>query len=767
MGRCLPMTAKGPNRWRLRRFQHDLRRQPWPRGLAPALVATTLISSGVIAASALNGERFKNELLTQFAEEKVKQIAENLEAETLDWAVWDETNDHLLGRNNDYYREQYNQYSFARTPFVAAFDTQGRLFSSTTWDAKRNQAVPLNAAEHQSLQAQLPGDRPLEPVTFLGRFADRPFLFSAQPVRSTDDGSQPSGRLLFVRPLDTQDVSFKDSSTLSRALGVTREYYGNPEPRQANPLAPLQITAALRDWQGRTPMQLVIERQPRERLEALGAITVLVLGSGVLVATVQLRGYAQARRFRHLERRNQRQQVQTGRDLERRRNSDALTGLHSEPGLLQGMEAQSARYPGFKQVIAQIDLDHFSLINNGLGKNIGNQVLVQFAEHLRNATHASAVLARLGSDEFACSLIGTSEASLRSEISQLSQQLNDLQISVDSQNLNLTVSIGATMVNDQQYATALHEATVACSVVKINGGHSYQFYGDAQGSTSSYLAIQQANQELVTAIRDHRLELHGQQAWQLTEADALPATYVELLCRIQHPDSGKPYWKEAIIDAAQFCGSLTLFDQTIVELACNNLQRLQQQPLRSSSSMLVYAINITPDTLVAPSFVQTLDELVDRHELDPHTICLEITEQAALRNPGEAVIAMKKLRQLGFKLALDDFGTGMTSLGYLRDLPLDFVKIDKSFIRKLPQDKSSSLVVQFVVELSREIGFQTIAEGVEDMEQLLQLQAMGISIAQGYVITRPQPLLAPPEAWNFHESGARSLAEFRRQGAAA
>jgi EAL domain-containing protein (putative c-di-GMP-specific phosphodiesterase class I) len=277
------------------------------------------------------------------------------------------------------------------------------------------------------------------------------------------------------------------------------------------------------------------------------------------------------------------------------------------------------------------------------------------------------------------------------------------------------------------------------------------------------LAIQQANQELITAIHDQRLELHAQHSWQLNRGQLLPATYVELLCRIRHPESGKPYWRENIIDAAQFCGSLPLFDQTIVELACANLSELLQRPDGPKAHPeLVYAINITPDTLIAPTFVQTLDRIVDSHGLDPRTICLEITEQAALRNPGEAVGAMKKLRQLGFRLALDDFGTGMTSLGYLRDLPLDYVKIDKSFIRKSSQDKASNLVVQFVVELSKEIGFQTIAEGVEDVEQLLELQAAGISIAQGYLITRPRPFLCEAGAWIFGQSGEPVLGDTRR-----
>ncbi len=757
------LNVHGASRWRWRRCRRDLRRQQPPRGLVPALLGTTLISSGVILVSALNSERFKNDLLSQFVDEKINQIASNLEAETLDWAVWDETHNHLLNRNPDYYKDQYNQYSFARTPFVVSLNRQGEIHSSTTWDFKRQQPVPLNAAQSSQIRQQIPPGQPLQPKIFLARFEGRPFLFSAQPVRSTDSSAAPSGRLLFVRPLDTQDVSFKDSETLNRALGVTREFYGAAPPGRLNPLAPLHVTVPLQRWQGTTPMQLVIERQPRERREALRAILVLALAATALLLAIQLRTYGQGRRFRLLELRGQRARLQTSRDLEQRRNHDELTGLLSEPGLVQAIANQSRRFPGFTQAIAHVDLDHFSLINNGLGKGLGDQVLRTFAERLREAIHSSGAIARIGGDKFACSLIGTSSSALRSEVSSLSQHLNDLKIELSGQPFNITVSIGASIIEEGNSSRSMHEASVACSVVKVEGGHGYQFFGDAKGSTSSYLAIQQANQELITAIHDQRLELHAQHAWQLNRGQLLPATYVELLCRIRHPESGKPYWRENIIDAAQFCGSLPLFDQTIVELACANLSELLQRPDGPKAHPeLVYAINITPDTLIAPSFVQTLDRIVDSHGLDPRTICLEITEQAALRNPGEAVGAMKKLRQLGFRLALDDFGTGMTSLGYLRDLPLDYVKIDKSFIRKSSQDKASNLVVQFVVELSKEIGFQTIAEGVEDVEQLLELQAAGISIAQGYLITRPRPFLCDAGAWIFGQSGEPVLGSTRQ-----
>jgi EAL domain-containing protein (putative c-di-GMP-specific phosphodiesterase class I) len=151
--------------------------------------------------------------------------------------------------------------------------------------------------------------------------------------------------------------------------------------------------------------------------------------------------------------------------------------------------------------------------------------------------------------------------------------------------------------------------------------------------------------------------------------------------------------------------------------------------------------------------VTQLDQQLEQYDLDPNLVCLEITEQVALRNPVQAISTMKRLRKLGVKLAMDDFGTGTTSLGYLRDLPLDYVKIDKSYIWKLRSEATSRLIIQFVVELGKEIGFSTVAEGVEDEELLFELQQLGVSIGQGYLVTRPKPFSARNDDWIFAESG--------------
>jgi diguanylate cyclase (GGDEF)-like protein len=750
------MPKRTPNSW-YRLLRTYIFHRP-AHSFLVAVSGTLLISSAAILTSAISSERFKNTLLTRFVNEKINQIARNLEAETLDWAVWDETDNHLKGNNPDYYKKQYNQYSFARTPFVVALTAKGKLFSSTTWDTASNQTIRLSKDQEQEILSQLPGHDPLKPATFLARYQGRPFLFSAQPVRSTDSSSKPTGRLMFVRRLDGGDISFKDSKTLNKVLGVTHEYYGKPSQAGWNPFAAIEVAIPLKPWQGISPMQLIIQRNPDERLFALKSISLLILSGGTLAAVVNIRSSIQRRRFRLLEIQNRRRQNHINRQLEHRRQHDELTGLLSEQGLLSAIVKQAGSFPEFKLALVHIDLDHFSVITNGLGRNLGDEALKAFALALRRQLHPSSALARIGADEFACSLIGTSETSLRSEIAALSAKLNDMSMQVQSQNINVTVSIGASLIDDRLPEQSLHEASVACSIVKLEGGRGHQFFGDAQGSTTDYLAYQQANQDLITAIHDDRIELHAQSAWLLDAAECYRSTYVELLCRIRDRENNLAYWNEKLILAAHLCGSLPLLDQHILRLAFNNLSlicpRIQKAQAGKSP---IFAINITADTLLSPGFGQKLESLLDEQHIDPEIICLEITEQAALRDPALAITTMKKLRKSGFKFALDDFGTGTTSLGYLRDLPLDFVKIDKSFVNKLDHDKASGLIVQFVVELGKEIGFQTIAEGVEDLPLLMRLKELGVSIAQGYFVTRPKPFLTKDEPLFFLETGESKI----------
>ncbi len=749
---------------RFRRFLRDGQALAELRGWLPTIAATGLISSLAVVAAASQTEHFKNNLLASFATEKIAQIASDLTAEANDWAVWDETDRYLQGRNPRYFERHFNSYSFARSPLVAALDRRGQLVASARFDAATQRVVPLEPAAAAELAALLPKGNPLAPLTFLAHFQGRPFLMSAQPVRASSTARPSHGRLLFVRPLAAPHTA----GSLQRALGIVAERYQPPHTATPgggawDPLAPLQIQVPHPGWQGKAPLQQVIVRTPSERLAALQGIGALILGGVALVGVLGTRSTLRHRAHRYQALRGERIRRHLDRDLAHRRSHNPLTGLANEVGLVEAMAQQRDRFPTFIQAVLVLNIDHFAVVNSGLGRAGGDALLLAYGRHLQAVSHPSACVAHLAADQFACGLVSTGEAALRSEVAALTQSLNDVELHIDTHTLNVTVSVGACMIGDGDVAQALHQASIACSLVKLAGGRGHQFYGDEGASTVSYLDMQRMNEALVAAIKDNRIALHGQHAWQLSSAPQLPAVYVELLARICDSATGAPSWSEPMIEAAHFCGSLTLLDGHILQLALQQIASVQHDPaLGPQARGLVFAINITADTLLAPDLPARLAELLDRHQLDPASLCLELTEQAALRDPKAAIVRMHQLRRLGIKLSLDDFGTGTTSLGYLRDLPLDYVKIDKTFIWKLQEETTSRLIVQFVVELGKEIGFQTVAEGVEDIELLQQLQQLGISIAQGYITTRPRPFLERDPHWVFADPGDALLADARR-----
>lgn len=740
-------------RWR--RFQRDLARcENWWAWIL-AILAPTAVSGGLLFAWALQSEQEKNQLLVRFAQERINQASQSLTAETKDYAIWDETHSFMLNANSDYINKHFNSFTFARTPIVAFFDRSGGLVGAYHFDNGRQKIEPLPQNQRQDLlrlvskSVRAPG----ESHAFLGTVADRPYLLSLQSVFPTSGEGASSGQLLFVR-----DVDMFQSSTLYEAVGILSESFQASRPLQSSLLGPIEIDIPHPQLLGHEPIQHLVIRRPIERVQALKAMLLLLGFDVLLLAVIAARSYVMSRRHRFEDLQLMRRERHLSRNLRQRNAIDSLTGLLSESGLIEAIGQQKQMFPQFLQLALHINLDHFAFMTSGIGRSGGDTVLRGVAMALERNLHPSSKIARLSADEFACTIIGTSESALLSDLSELSQTINQLEIPVDGHHpIAIHASIGASFVDSADPNKALHEASVACRITKMAGGSAYQVYGEAHGATSTYLAIQRNNEELLAALRDDRIKLYAQHAWSLNPADALRSVYVELLARIEDLDDQHCYWSEAIVEAANFCGSLKLLDFHILDLAIPAISDvLRQRP--AGCEDLIYAVNISADVLLTDNFATLLDRQLEQYGLEPGVLCLELTEQAALRNPAQAISTLKRLRKIGVRLAMDDFGTGTTSLGYLRDLPLDYVKIDKSFIWKLRQDPSSRLIVQFVVQIGKEIGFSTIAEGVEDVAMLRELQELGVSIVQGNLVTRPQPFGCGEGQWIFAAAGGGRVA---------
>ena len=720
---------------RLRRRLGDARSATNLRAWLAVLAASSLFSGVILGLYALQSERYKNELLRRFADERVNAIAANLENETEDWAIWQETVLHASGRNPDYYgKGNYTAQTFARTPLVAVLDRHGDPISTARWDAVKGRRLSLSPGQTQQLLAVVPGRRQLRDRTFLAQFEGRPYLMALKLIRPEGQPGPVAGRLLFVRRLDVDK-----SHLLRHALDL--EAYEFEPVHPAGPttlLGPIEVLISHPHLQGVQPMQQALRRPPRERISALRFLGLLLLLNVLLLIALVWRTTSEKRRYAGLRVRQLRQERQLRRALHRRDNLDELTGLLNDHGLAAAMKRQQIDHPGRTRALVHFNLNHFALINNSFGRHVGDRVLVEVALWLRHRLAPEAVVSRGNGDQYVCCLISDSVAALRSDISAVVHDLNQLEFRIEGHLIHLSFSSGARFLHDFADEKALHEAEVACDLARLSGSAGCHFFGDEQARISNHLAIQRLNQELLAAIHDCRIELFGQPAWRLTEQ--FPSVYVELFSRIHDPAADAFHWSEELVEAATFCGSMALLDAHVLELACRRLARIYAAPeLRDRLQDVVFAVNITPDTLLGDRFLPTVERLLEVHGIPPHCFCFEITEQAALRNRAQAVVVIRQLRGLGIHVALDDFGTGMTSLSYLRDLPLDYVKIDKTFVSRITEDMSCRLMVEFVVRLGHELGFAIVAEGVDNAPLLLLLQEMEVTIAQGYLISRPTP----------------------------
>ncbi|MEB3199739.1 MAG: bifunctional diguanylate cyclase/phosphodiesterase, partial [Synechococcaceae cyanobacterium] len=716
------------------------------------VLVPTLASALVLAVVTVQGERQRNDLIRRYAIEQIDGLVESLEVETRDWATWDDSYRHAIGRNPGYYASGYTADSFQRTPLVMVLDHRGRVVSSARWNPRLQKAEPLPEPLRQQLLRALPDPGLLRPRTVLAMLGDQPHLLSAQLISNSQGSVPPVGRLLFVRPLRG------DSSANTRNALALQDFRIEPvRELRSGPLGPLALTIRNPRWDSVKPLQIAVLRPASERQLALLALLLLLLVDAVLLLLLHLRAYRLQRLQRRLLCQQRREQQRLQRALHRSENLDALTGLLNDRGLLTAIERRRREQPQAERALLLLDIRHFGLINSSYGRRFGDQVLRHFALWLRQQLQGSGIVSRSGGDDFTCALFAESTAELRAQISLLMAGIEALELQVEHRTLGLSVSAGARILTDSSSEKALHETAVARDLAKISGRHACQFYGDELAGLQNYVGIQRLNQQLILALKNDHIAFFGQPAWRLSDP-GLPLVYIEFLARIHNPDDNSYRWSEALVEAATYCGTMPLLDRHVLTHGCSLLQAfLGRNRRQGEAAAVVHAFNITPDTLLADGFVRDILSLLERHDLPPDRLCLEITEQAAIRNLQGLRSVIASLRAHGIRFALDDFGSGMTSLSQLRDLPLDYVKVDKSFIARLREDATSRLTVQFMVQLGDSLGFEVIAEGVEDRQLLWELQELGVDLVQGHITAVPCLLDPQQPAEAFTLNGDASL----------
>ncbi|MBD1919280.1 MULTISPECIES: EAL domain-containing protein [Cyanophyceae] len=415
---------------------------------------------------------------------------------------------------------------------------------------------------------------------------------------------------------------------------------------------------------------------------------------------------------------------------------DALTQLPNRNFLMQRLDLAIQRCKRGSQrqfAVLFLDLDHFKVINDSLGHLIGDEVLVLVAQKLRSLIRTSDLAARLGGDEFV--LLLEDIDTLHEPVRIAERLLQELQVPlpVGGHNVFLNASIGIVMGLGDYHVPSdpLRDADIAMYRAKAQGRSRYMVFNESMHLQA--LQRLQLEQELRDAIDRDQLVLYYQPIFHLKTKEI---SGFEALVRWQHPDRGFVA-PDSFIPIAEETGLIVPLDRWVLGQATQQLALWHQHYPHHAN--LTVSINFSVKDLLRTDLLSDLTRILEQTGLQGHHLNLEITESTLIEDIQSMVTVLQQLKHHGFTVTIDDFGTGYSSLSYLHQLPVDGLKIDRSFVMAMEANRRNSDIVETIITLSNRLGLAAIAEGIETQAQLHHLQHLGCELGQGYWFARPLP----------------------------
>ncbi|GAA5175318.1 EAL domain-containing protein [Niveibacterium umoris] len=411
---------------------------------------------------------------------------------------------------------------------------------------------------------------------------------------------------------------------------------------------------------------------------------------------------------------------------------DALTGLGNRHLLADSLETEieRARRSGMPLVLLFIDLDGFKTINDTLGHAIGDALLKEIAERLRKTIRRSDTAVRLGGDEFFVIAPDVARVEDAASLAEKILQAIAAPIQAGGEHLIVSGSIGIAIfpANGEDGDFLIRAADSAMYDAKARGRNRYCFYApDMAARALERMTIEQG---LRRALEHGHFELHYQPVVSLSDQRVVA---FEALLRWQHPERGL-IGPERFIPVAEECGLIEPIGRWVLRAACQQ----GAQWLAQGHAPCVMAVNVSARQFGAEDFIDTVRTLLADTGFPPEQLELEITE-STLQEIGHSQFVLDALKVIGIRIAVDDFGTGFSSLSLLKHLPIDRLKIDRSFVTDLPHDVNDVAITRAIVALSHTLELQMTAEGIETAEQLGFLRELGCQCGQGYLFARPAP----------------------------
>lgn len=419
--------------------------------------------------------------------------------------------------------------------------------------------------------------------------------------------------------------------------------------------------------------------------------------------------------------------------LEYQANHDELTDLPNR-NLLTNLISQSARYAHRyrrEMAVLFIDLDYFKLVNDSLGRSVGDRLLKTMAKRLRACVRAADMVARHGGDEFVVVLTNPERIENIALVAQKIRESLHLPVPIDDQEFVISCSIGISIYpkdgNDAQ--TLLKNADAAMFRAKEQGRNNSQFYTSEMNARS--LARMIMEKHLRRALENGELAVHYQPQVDLVNGRV---NGMEALLRWQNPELGivSP---AAFIPLAEETGLIGPIFDWVLEVACAQNRAWQEAGLPA----LILAVNLSPAQFRDRNLCASVHRIVRKTGLAPSCLELEVIESMLMHDVENAMLIMKELKQLGIKLAMDDFGTGYSSLSYLKRFPFDKLKIDISFVREVTTDPESAAIARSIIAMGHNLNLRVIAEGIETAGQLAYLRSHGCDEMQGFFFSRALP----------------------------
>jgi diguanylate cyclase (GGDEF)-like protein/PAS domain S-box-containing protein len=419
---------------------------------------------------------------------------------------------------------------------------------------------------------------------------------------------------------------------------------------------------------------------------------------------------------------------------------DALTGLYNRREFERRLELLLAapRSAYREGCLLYVDLDQFKVVNDTCGHHAGDDMLREVSRTLQSHLREGDTLARLGGDEFGILLEGCPLGVALRIAENLCEAVHALRVGWGEQQLRTGLSVGLVLLSPDLHSRqdALRVADMACYGAKEAGRNRVFVYQSEATEMSRRVGEMDWVQRLRSALDDNRFCLYAQEIAPL-QSTSESGVHIELLLRL-HDEKGQLVMPGSFIPAAEQYHMMPVIDRWVVAHALQALaQPLGPQVARPITTC---AINLSGQSLNDESFLEFVRTQLAQHGVDPRRVCFEITETSAIAHLPSAVRLITELRHLGCRFSLDDFGVGMSSFGYLKHLPVDYIKIDGSFVKDLLADPTNRAIVEMINHIGHVMGKRTIGEFAENAQTIDALRKIGVDYAQGYAIARPAPL---------------------------